>query len=86
MCQLGVLGSSRGVGTCWLPLHHAFEELRLLLIGPRVAVQLIMRLRRPGLLWCLGLRVPKWRRGRASLCLLTGRHRWMSRDVSVVEE
>jgi hypothetical protein len=83
--QLEAFGSSRGAGTCWLPLHHAFEELRFLLIGPRVAVQFILRLRRPGLLWGLGLRVPKWRRSRASLCLLTGRHRWMSRGGVGVE-
>lgn len=40
-----------------LPLHHALEELRLLLVRPRIVEGIVVRLRRPRILWCLWLGV-----------------------------
>lgn len=60
--------------TRWLPLHHALEQLCLLIIGPRIVEHIrILRLRGDGSV--LGrLWVGKGSRCRAGSGLLPGRH------------
>jgi hypothetical protein len=60
--------------TCRFPLHHALEELRFLLIRPRIVERIVLRLCASGVLGCLGLGVAEGRGSCASLCFLSGRH------------
>jgi hypothetical protein len=60
--------------TCRFPLHHALEELRFLLIRPRIVERIVLRLCAPGVLGCLGLGVAEGCGSCAGLCFLPGRH------------
>lgn len=67
-------GDGRINCTSWLPFHHALEQLRLLLVGPRFVEQLLLR-RRARVLGCLGLHIGERRRSGAGFCFLARRHR-----------